>query len=115
MNSLISRPVLVYKPNKIIIRLFYFILLPTFFKKKKFNKIKRFKLNIDWKNNLIKRKFTFMKDLLTYYWKNIVYKNSFVTLNKIFMKFLFLTKLENLLFNNIFFKIKILKLNKCII
>ena len=38
MNSLISRPVLVYKPNKIIIRLFYFILLPTFLKKKKFHR-----------------------------------------------------------------------------
>ena len=34
MYSLISKPVFVFKTDKIIIRLFYYVLLPNFFKLK---------------------------------------------------------------------------------
>jgi hypothetical protein len=104
MNSLISRPVLVYKPNKIIIRLFYFILLPTFLKNKKYHTRWRLFENKNKKRenkNINKFKINIKKYLIEYYGRIIILKNTFNTLNKLFIKFLILTKLENYLFINI--------------
>jgi hypothetical protein len=108
MNSLISRPVLVYKPNKIIIRLFYFILLPTFLKKKKYHSRWRLFDNKNKKNSnplrenkkTFKWKIYFKKYLIEFYGRIIILKNTFNTLNNLFIKFLILTKLENFLFIN---------------
>jgi hypothetical protein len=108
MNSLISRPVLVYKPNKIIIRLFYFILLPTFLKKKKFHRRWRLsELNSKNKKDPLREnkkifnfKLNLKKYLIEFYGRIIILKNTFNTLNNLFIKFLILTKLENFLFIN---------------
>ena len=109
MNSLISRPVLVYKPNKIIIRLFYFILLPTFLKKKKFhrrwrlfnNKNKKDQDHLRENKKIFNWKINLKKYLIEFYGRIIILKNTFNTLNNLFIKFLILTKLENYLFINI--------------
>ena len=42
MYSLISRPIFIYKSNKIILRFFYFIVIPTFLKNKNYFKFKKF-------------------------------------------------------------------------
>ena len=109
MNSLISRPVLVYKTNKIIIRLFYFILLPTFLKKKKFhrrwrlfnNKNKKDQDHLRENKKIFNWKINIKKYLIEFYGRIIILKNTFNTLNNLFIKFLILTKLENYLFINI--------------